>query len=78
VSTVTDSPQKGYRTIRVPLAESEYDRFLDDRIYARDRLNELYEDFPEVFPEAFPWGICLVRFYRALDQTGNTLSTYSA
>mgnify|MGYP003580757066 FL=1 len=60
--TVSHSPKKGYRTIRLPLAESEYDRFLSDRAYARSRLDELYEDFPELFPEAFPWGYALYGF----------------
>jgi hypothetical protein len=61
-ATVTHSPKKGYRTIRLPLAESEYDRFLSDRAYANARLDELYEDFPEVFPDAFPWGDALDGF----------------
>ncbi len=60
--TVTHPPKKGYRTIRLPLAESEYDRFLSDRAYAKARLDELYEDFPELFPEAFPWGCALYGF----------------
>ena len=56
MTTVAHPPKKGYRTIRLPLAESEYDRFLTDRSYAKDRLEELYEECAEVFPEAFPWG----------------------
>jgi hypothetical protein len=44
------------------LAESEYDRFLSDRAYAKARLDELYEEFPDVFPEAFPWGYTLYGF----------------
>lgn len=56
MSTVAHPPQKGYRTIRLPLAESEYDQFLTDRAYARARLEEFYEDAPELFPDAFPWG----------------------
>src|SRR6266478_4500575 len=62
MTTGAHSPKKGYRTIRLPLAESEYDRFLSDRAYAKARLDELYEDFPEVFPEAFPWGYALYGF----------------
>jgi hypothetical protein len=31
--TGAHAPKKGYRTIRVPLAESEYDRFLTNRAY---------------------------------------------
>jgi hypothetical protein len=33
MTTVAQPPKKGYRTIRLPLAESEYDRFLTDRSY---------------------------------------------
>jgi hypothetical protein len=62
MATVTHSPKKGYHTIRLPLVESEYDRFLSDRAYAKARLDELYEDFPEVFPDAFPWGYDLYGF----------------
>jgi hypothetical protein len=62
MANVTHLPKKGYRTLRLPLAESEYDRFLSDRAYAKARLDELYEDFPEVFPEAFPWGYALYGF----------------
>ncbi len=62
MTTVTHPPKKGYRTIRFPLAESEYDRFLSDRAYAKARLDELYEAFPEVFPEALPWGYALCGF----------------
>ena len=59
MTTVSHPPRKGYRTIRLPLAESEYDRFLTDRADARARLDEVHEDFPEWFPEAFPWGYAL-------------------
>jgi hypothetical protein len=38
------------------LAEPEYDRFLRDRAYANARLEDLYEGFPDWFPEACPWG----------------------
>lgn len=62
VATVTHPPKKGYRTIRLPLAESEYDRFLSDRAYAQVRLDELYEAYPELFPDAFPWGYSLYGF----------------
>jgi hypothetical protein len=53
--TVTHPPKKGYR--RLPLAESEYDRFLSDRAYAKARLDELYEDFPKCFCRAIPFTV---------------------
>ena len=62
MTTVAHPPKKGYRTIRLPLAESEYDRFLTDRSYAEGRLEELYEEFAELFPDAFPWGYTFFGF----------------
>jgi hypothetical protein len=56
MTTVAHPPKKGYRTIRLPLAESEYERFLTDRSSAKDRLEELYEAGAALFPEAFPSG----------------------
>lgn len=62
MTTVAHPPKKGYRTIRLPLTEAEYDHFLTDRVYAKARLDELYEDFPELFPAAFLWGYALFGF----------------
>jgi hypothetical protein len=62
MTTVAHPPKKGYRTIRLPLAESAYDRFLTDRSYAKDRLEDLYGEFAELFPEAFPWGYAFFGF----------------
>jgi len=44
--TGAHAPQKGYRTIRLPLAESEYDRFLTNRAYAilRAGQDETFEN----------------------------------
>jgi hypothetical protein len=62
MTTVAHPPKKGYRTIRLPLAESEYDRFLTDRSYAKDRLEDLYGECAELFPEAFSWGYAFFGF----------------
>lgn len=56
MTTVAHPPKKGYRTLRLPLTESEYDRFLTHRSYAKARLEELYEEWAELFPNAFPGG----------------------
>ena len=56
MTTIAHPTKKGYRTIRLPLTESEYDRFLTDRSYAKARLEELHEECAELFPDAFPWG----------------------
>jgi hypothetical protein len=60
--TVAHTPQKGYRTIRLPLAESAYDRFRTDRSYAKDRLADRYGEFAALFPAAFPWGYAFFGF----------------
>ncbi|MDH3600550.1 MAG: hypothetical protein OEU26_13020 [Candidatus Tectomicrobia bacterium] len=62
MTTVSHPPRKGYRTIRLHLGEREYDRFLQDHTYAKARLEELYEDHPEWFPEAFGWGYAFFGF----------------
>src|SRR5262245_9911586 len=59
MTTLAHPTHKGYRTIRLPLTESEYDRLLTDRSYAKARLEELYEECAELFPDAFPWGYSL-------------------
>ena len=56
MTTVAPPPKKGYRTIRLPLAESEYARLLTERSSAKDQLEELDEECAALFPEAFPWG----------------------
>ena len=56
MTTVAHSPKKGYRTIRLPLAESEYDRFLTNRAYAKAQREEFSEDVSAWCPDAFPWG----------------------
>jgi hypothetical protein len=69
MTTVAHPPKKGYRTIRLPLAESEYDQFLTDRSYAQARLDELYEDFGSlVFPGVSDY--CIVNeLYQHLDRS---------
>jgi len=62
MTTVAHTLRKGYRTLRLPLAESEYDRFLTDRSSAKDRLEDLYGEFAELLPEAFPWGYAFFGF----------------
>ena len=44
-------PPKGYHTIRFPITEAEYERFLDDLDFARVFLDALIRQHPEGFPE---------------------------
>ncbi len=62
MSTVAHPRTKGYRTIRLPLAEAEYERFLTDGPYAKERLQALQELCPELFPQAFPRGYAFYGF----------------
>ena len=73
MTTVAHPPKKGYRTIRLPLAESESDRFLTDRSYATDRLEALYEECAALFPDAFPSGYAFFELARALNGTEHLL-----
>ena len=52
--TVTDRPKRGYRTIRLPLAEADYERFISDEAFARAQLEQVYSQWPELFPDG--WG----------------------
>ena len=62
MTTGAHPPKKGYRTIRLPLAETAYERLLTDRFDAKDRLEALYGECAELFPEAFPWGYACYGF----------------
>jgi hypothetical protein len=62
MATVTHSSPKGYRTIRLPLAEAEYERFLTESPYAKERLQDLQARYPERFPQAFCKGYAFYGF----------------
>ena len=62
MSPVAHPPAKGYRTIRLPLAEAEYERFLTDGPYAKERLQDLQALSPELFPQAFCRGYAFYGF----------------
>ena len=40
--TVTQPLKKGYKTIRIPMTESEYEQFPDNPGYARRYIDEIY------------------------------------
>jgi hypothetical protein len=56
MTTVAHQAQKGYRTLRLPLAEHEYDLFVSDKSFAKERLAAIYWQYPELFPAAFAHG----------------------
>jgi len=62
MTTVAHQAQKGYRTLRVPFAEHEYELFVSDKTFARERLDQLYGQYPELFPACFDHGYELYGF----------------
>lgn len=59
MTTVTQHPARGYRTVRLPIAEADYERFMNDTDFARARLDELHKRYPELFPESWQKGYAL-------------------
>lgn len=62
MTTVAHSLAKGYRTIRLPLSEGEYERFVRDSAFAKQRVAELHGCHPELFPEGFVHGYAFYGF----------------
>lgn len=53
---VTNKQQRGDRTVRLPLKEIDYQRFVKDRVFAKETIDHFYHDFPELFPASFDKG----------------------
>ena len=62
MTTIAESPPRGYRTIRLPIAEADYERFMTDNGFAKATLARLYAQHPELFPQAFAQGYALNGF----------------
>ena len=62
MTTVIDHPRRGYRTIRLALAEADYARFMSDGQFARAQLDQMDSQHPELFPEAGCLGYALCGF----------------
>ena len=56
MTTVAQPSSRGYRTLRLPIEETNYERFLSDRDYARSVLDALYDQHPELFPDRWSLG----------------------
>ena len=54
--SVTDKARRGYRTLRLPISETIYERFIDDVSFARATVNQYYAESPELFPSQFDEG----------------------
>jgi hypothetical protein len=62
MNTVAHPPARGYRTIRLPIAEADYERFMADNEFAKATLQGLYGQHPELFPVSFAQGYALYGF----------------
>lgn len=56
MNTVVYRATRGYRTIRLALAEADYERFLRDGAFCKAQLDGLYERYPELFPAGWEQG----------------------
>ena len=70
MSTVAHPTARGYRTIRLPLAEADYERFLSDGELAKAQLDQLYGQHPELFPEGWEHGYVCYGYTEASRKQG--------
>lgn len=63
-------PPRGYHTIRVPLTEADYARFLNEIAFARIVLDQLITQHPELFPESMQTHYVFYGFTAASRKTG--------
>ena len=50
---ISDKPRRGYKTLRLPFPEPDYNHFVSDTSFARKELDRIYEETPELFPTTF-------------------------
>jgi hypothetical protein len=62
MTTGAHQVQKGYRTLRLPLAEHAYELFVSDKTFAKERVDQLYGQYPKLFPESFDRSYALYGF----------------
>jgi hypothetical protein len=62
VDTVAHRPTRGYRTIRLPITEAEYERFMKRVSLLRRRLIDWLDSIQRYFPKGWKEGMC----YRGL------------
>ena len=62
MTTVAQRRTKGHRTLRLPLAQGEYEHFVRNNEFARQQLSKLHRCYPELFPLGFAQGYALYGF----------------
>jgi hypothetical protein len=65
MSTITQPSKRGYRTLRLPISEADYERFITENGFAKAHLDELSVRHPELFPAGFERGYALYGFTEA-------------
>ena len=76
MSTVAQPSTRGHRTLRLPISEADYERFMTRRRLPKRSLDELYEQHPELFPAGWSKAMCCMG-YRSLAQTTAALPASS-
>lgn len=56
MNSISDKRFKGYKTIRLPIAKHDYNKFINDVKVAKKTIDNLYEKYPELFPKSFGKG----------------------
>ena len=60
--SIAEKQTKGYCTIRLPFEQTEHGLFLADADVAKARIDKLYRQYPELFPEEMAHGYVLYGF----------------
>jgi hypothetical protein len=54
--SIADKPKRGYRTLRLPISEKDYEHFIQNVLFARTLVDQFYQEYPEIFPFNFNKG----------------------
>jgi len=71
--SIADKPKRGYRTLRLPVPEEYYDYFIEDTLFARNAVDQLYQKYPEIFPSGFDEGYVFNGLTKASEKLGYQL-----
>ena len=55
----TDNLGRGSRTLRLPLQQEEYPRFMNDNEFTKKQIDTFFQKYPELFPAGFDEGYVL-------------------
>ena len=69
MTAVAHQAQKGYRPLRLALAEHAYARFVSEKRVATERLAEISWQYPALLPERPCARVCVLWLYVMGDRT---------